>query len=114
MALVRDLMTASRIESLVVGAGASLVRLDSLDQLPPAAEVSVLVVDWGDREPNWGAAIVAWRDAGMEGGRPQIVLFGPHTDLASHAAARDAGLGPMRARSAFFAALPDLLTANEG
>jgi hypothetical protein len=37
------------------------------------------------------------------------VLFGPHTDLDAHAAARDAGLGPMRARSAFFGALPELL-----
>jgi len=36
-------------------------------------------------------------------------LFGPHTDLASHRAARDTGLGPMRARSAFFVALPELL-----
>ena len=112
MALVRDLMTASRIESLVVGTGASLVRLDSPDQLPPAAEVNVLVVDWGDREPDWGAAIVAWLDGPDEDRRPRIVLFGPHTDLSAHAAARDAGLGPMRARSAFFLALPELLAAE--
>jgi hypothetical protein len=102
-------MTASRIESLVAGAGASVVRADAPDQLPPAREVDVLVVDWGDREPDWGAAIAAWRDGAEEGRRPRIVLFGPHTDLASHRAARDTGLGPMRARSAFFAALPDLL-----
>lgn len=109
MALVRDLMTASRIESLVAGAGARVLRVDEPDQLPPIKEVELLVVDWGDREPNWGAAIAAWRDGGQDGQRPRIVLFGPHTDLASHRAARDTGLGPMRARSAFFAALPDLL-----
>ncbi|MEX1070416.1 MAG: hypothetical protein WEE67_08380 [Chloroflexota bacterium] len=109
---MRDLMTASRVENLVAGAGASLVRLDSPDQLPPAAEVELLVVDWGDREPDWGAAIAAWRDGAEEGRRPRIVLFGPHTDLASHRAARDTGLGPMRARSAFFAALPELLAAE--
>ena len=114
MALVRDLMTATRVESLVLGAGANLLRLDAPRQLPPAGEVNVLVVDWGDREPDWGPAIVAWRDAADPGQQPRIVLFGPHTDLAAHAAAREAGLGPMRARSAIYAALPDLLTANEG
>lgn len=111
-ALVRELMTASRIESLVTDAAASMVRADAPDQLPPAREVDVLVVDWGDREPNWGAAIAAWRDGAEEGRRPRIVLFGPHTDLASHRAARDTGLGPMRARSAFFAGLTDLLTSR--
>ena len=114
VALVRDLMTASRIESLVIGAGGSVARVDEPSQLPPAREVDVLVVDWGDREPDWGVAIAAWRDGAQEGRRPRTVLFGPHTDLASHRAARDTGLGPMRARSAIYAALPDLLTANEG
>ena len=109
VALVRELMTASRIESLVTAAGASLVRADAPDQLPRAGEVDLLVVDWGDREPNWGAAIAAWRDGSRDGQRPRIVLFGPHTDLASHRAARDTGLGPMRARSAFFASLPEVL-----
>jgi L-alanine-DL-glutamate epimerase-like enolase superfamily enzyme len=114
VALVRDLMTATRVESLVTGAGATLARIESPDQLPPVGEVDVLVVDWNDREPTWGAAIVIWRDAADPGQQPRIVLFGPHTDLAAHAAAREAGLGPMRARSAIYAALPDLLTANEG
>jgi hypothetical protein len=102
-------MTASRIESLVMNAGASVMRAGAPDQLPPAGEVELLVVDWGDREPDWGDAIAAWRDGRRDGKRPRIVLFGPHTDLASHRAARDTGLGPMRARSAFFAGLPDLL-----
>lgn len=103
-------MTASRIESLVAGAGGSLTRVEAPQQLPPVDEVDLLVVDWGDRQAEWGAAIVAWRDALADAGRgPRVLLFGPHTDLASHAAARKAGLGPMRARSAFFASLPDLL-----
>ena len=95
-----------------MGAGASVARVDAPSQMPPAGAVDLLVVDWGDREPNWGAAIAAWRSAGEEGRRPRIVLFGPHTDLASHRAARDTGLGPMRARSAFFAGLPDLLASE--
>lgn len=106
---MRDLFTASRIDSLVARAGGSLVRVGAPDQLPSAGDVDLLVVDWGDRQPDWGAAILAWRDGGEQGHRPRVVLFGPHTDLASHGAARDAGLGPMRARSAFFTALPVLL-----
>jgi hypothetical protein len=38
-----------------------------------------------------------------------VVLFGPHTDLAAHAEARAAGLGPMLARSKLLADLPTLL-----
>lgn len=112
VALVPDLMAASRIESLVAGAGGTWTRVDDPDRLPWAEDVDLLVVDWGDRDPTWSQAIRAWRDARI-GALPRIVLFGPHTDLAAHAAARDAGLGPMRARSAFFTGLPDLLTATE-
>jgi hypothetical protein len=108
-ALVPDLMTASRIESLVAGADGTLTRVAAPDRLPPAGEVDLLLVDWGDREPSWGAAIKSWRNEEAGGHMPRIVLFGPHTDLVAHAAARDAGLGAMRARSAFFAALPKLL-----
>jgi hypothetical protein len=114
VALVRELMTATRVESLVTGAGAILLRIESPKDLPPVRGVTVLVVDWGDREPDWGAALARWRDGAEDGRRPRIVLFGPHTDLAAHAAAREAGLGPMRARSAIYAALPDLFTAKEG
>ncbi|MGH2462840.1 MAG: hypothetical protein ACRDFZ_04330 [Candidatus Limnocylindria bacterium] len=114
MALVRDLITASRIESLVVGGGGSLDRVLAPDQLPPADNVDLVVVDWAEREADWGATIAAWRDGAANGRRPRIVLFGPHTDLVAHAAARHTGLGPMRARSAFFASLPDLMNAYEG
>jgi hypothetical protein len=71
--------------------------------------VRVLLVDWGSRDPAWAATLRDWRDAASAEERPDIILFGPHTDLAAHAAAREAGLGPMRARSALFAALPGLL-----
>ena len=42
----------------------------------------------------------------------RVVLFGPHTDLAAHGAAREAGLGPMWARSKLVAELPDLLGSD--
>ena len=109
MVIARDLMTVSRIEGSLRHAKASLRRVDEPDHLPPAGEVDLLLVDWGDRYPDWGPAIAAWRDRGEDGPGPRIILFGPHSDLDAHAAARDAGLGPMRARSAVFAALPDLV-----
>lgn len=112
-ALVRDLITASKIESLVAGSGAILARIESPSQLPPPSDVDVLVVDWGDRQPEWGAAIAAWRDSSTADRSPRVILFGPHTDLAAHAEARTANLGPMRARSAFFGSLRDLLELPE-
>jgi hypothetical protein len=38
-----------------------------------------------------------------------VILFGPHVDLDAHAAARDAGLGPMMARSKLLSSLGELL-----
>ena len=107
VALVRDLMTASRIESLVAASRATLTRVDAVSDLPAPDVVDLLVVDWADRGADWGQRLANWRAA--DGSRPRVVLFGPHADLAAHAAAREAGLGPMRARSAFFAVLPDLI-----
>jgi len=106
IALVRDLITASRVESAATTSGASFARLDDPLALPPPTEVDLLLVDWGDRGDHWGPALTAWRAGG---GSTQVVLFGPHTDLAAHAAAREVGLGPMRARSWVFANLPRLL-----
>jgi hypothetical protein len=86
------------------------VRVDRPDQLPPAAGVRLLLVDWGSRDPSWAEAIRRWRDdAAGPVANTTIVVFGPHTDLEAHAAAREAGIGPMKARSALFAALPGML-----
>jgi hypothetical protein len=109
VALVRDLITASKIESAVAGSGATLARIESPSQLPPATDVDILVVDWGDRQPEWSTAIAAWRNGATAGQGPKVILFGPHTDLAAHAAAKEAGLGPMKARSVFFGSLLELL-----
>jgi hypothetical protein len=113
VAIARDLMTTSRLESLVVASGGSLTRVDDPGGLPPAASVDLVLVDWSDRAPDWGRLIAAWRDAAAP--TPSVVLFGPHTDLDAHAEARRAGLGPMKARSALPSALPNLLarTARE-
>ncbi len=102
-------MTASRIESAVAAASGTFFRHDDPGQLPRADQVDLLVVDWGFRRDDWGERLTAWRAAGAASA-PKIVLFGPHTDLEAHRAAKASGLGPMRARSALYAGLPDLLS----
>jgi hypothetical protein len=109
VAVVRDLITASRIESAVAAAGGAFCRIDDPSDLPPASEVDLLLVDWDARRDDWGDRLTAWQAVGPSA-RPRILLFGPHTDLDAHNAAKAAGLGPMRARSALFGSLPSLLS----
>ena len=102
-AVVSDLMLFSRIESAARVAGADLARVDSPSDVPVDAEL--VLVDWSAREPGWTDALRA-----LSG--PRVILFGPHTDLDAHAAARDAGLGPMWARSKFVSAVGSLMVPN--
>jgi len=76
--------------------------------------VRLLLVDWGERAADWGERIVAWCARAPESARPRILLFGPHVDLRAHAEARDAGLGPMVARSKLVVDLPSLLARPAG
>jgi hypothetical protein len=99
-AVVRDLMLFSRIESAARVAGVELARVDAPSDIP--ADADLALVDWSAREPDWADALRA-----LSG--PRVIVFGPHTDLEAHAAAREAGLGPMWARSKLFAALAKLL-----
>jgi hypothetical protein len=109
VALVSDLISASRIESVVTAAGGELTRIDDPSSLPPVATVDLLVVDWGARRPDWGPALTRWRAGSSAADHPRVVMFGPHTDRGAHADARAAGLGPMRARSAFFSGLASIV-----
>ena len=102
-AVVSDLMLYSRSESAASAAGASLARVDDPSAVP--SDVDLILVDWSARESSWADPLRALRDAGM-----RVILFGPHVDLEAHAAARDAGLGPMMARSKLLTALPDLVS----
>jgi len=106
--LGRDLIFASRVHEAGVRAGTRVTRVDDPGVLPPATSVRLLLVDWGDRLPDWGDRLVEWCAGAPESARPRMVLFGPHTDLAAHAAARAAGLGPMWARSKLVRELPNL------
>lgn len=105
-AVVSDLMFYSRIEAAAAAAGASLVRVDSPADLPDTNEaLDLVLVDWSARSRDW-ADTLRGRTA------CRVILFGPHTDLESHAAARESGLGPMWARSKVLSALPKLLPAQ--
>jgi hypothetical protein len=99
-AVVRDLMLFSRIESAARVAGVELARVDAPFDIP--ADADLALVDWSAREPDWADALRA-----LSG--PRVIVFGPHTDLEAHAAAREAGVGPMWARSKLLISLGELL-----
>lgn len=101
-AVVADLMLFSRIEAAATAAGASLLRVDSPHDLPNDAPFDLILVDWSARRPDWAEALQRSLSA-------RVVVFGPHTDLESHAAARSAGVGPMWARSKLVAEIAALV-----
>ena len=102
-AVISDLMLYSRIESAARVAGVELARVDTPHDIPPQAEL--VLVDWAAREPDWSEKLKSVIGA-------RVILFGPHVDLDAHAAARDAGLGPMMARSRLLSTLSELLTVD--
>jgi hypothetical protein len=104
-----DLITRSRVDAVARRQGIDLEILDSPASLPAGAG-ELLLVDWGERRPDWGPRLAEWQ--GHARGDAAIVLFGPHRDVAGHAEARRLGLGPVRARSSFFATLEDLFATR--
>ena len=107
--VARDLMIASRIADAGARAGVEVQRYDAPDQMPPAAELTLVLVAWDERRPDWGELLVRWCADAPQSTPPRVVLFGPHTDLAAHAEARAAGLGPMWARSKLLAEIQSLM-----
>lgn len=103
--VARDLIIATRIAEAAAAAGREAVRVDEPHDLPDASSVAIAFIDWGDRAPGWGATLASWV-AGAAEARPRLIVFGPHTDIEAHRAARSAGIGPMLARSKLFADLP--------
>jgi hypothetical protein len=100
-AVIGDLMLYSRIDAAAAAAGASLLRVDAPADLPADEPFDVVLVDWSAREPGWAHALQSRTTS-------RVILFGRHTDLEAHAAARAAGLGPMLARSKLISDLPGL------
>lgn len=109
-ALAPELIAASRIEEAAARARVDFVRADSIDDLP-VKSVDLLLVDWGSRGPDWGERLSQWRATSPTA---RIVVFGPHSDMDSHAAATRHGLGPMMARSRLFNRLDDLIGERAG
>jgi hypothetical protein len=107
--VARDLIIATRIADAARAAGHEALRVDDPGSLPPAGRVSVAFVDWGARDESWSDALRAWRATVPPDAAPRLVVFGPHTDVAAHHAARAAGLGPMIARSKLVAGLAGFL-----
>ncbi|HEX5038617.1 MAG TPA: hypothetical protein VFW95_00600 [Candidatus Limnocylindria bacterium] len=101
-AVVDDLLLFSRIDAAASAAGASLVRAASPADLPD--DLDLVLVDWSARQPSWADA--------LRRSSARVILFGPHTDLEAHAAARAAGVGPMLARSRLVAMLSELVGAR--
>ena len=104
----RDLMMATRIAAAATAASVRATRIDAPGQLPVAADIGLVFVDWDDRQPGWAPGLRQWRDAAGEAA-PRVLLFGSHRDVAGHREARANGLGPMLARSKLVASLPSLL-----
>jgi hypothetical protein len=101
-----DLLISSRIAAIVESGRGSLLRIDNPAPFGVMDEVDLVLVDWAHRGPDWGKQLNAWRAAAM---LPRMIVFGPHTDLDAHEAARSAGLGPMWARSRLIRVLPEIL-----
>jgi hypothetical protein len=100
----RELFVATRIAGAFESSGRELRRLDEPSQLIGLeGGVSLLLVDWDQREPGWAKDLTTWLERYEGAEAPRVILFGPHADLAAHAAAKVSGLGPMWARSKLFA-----------
>ena len=106
VAVATDLMMVSRIAAAAERAGVALQRVGSPQELPPPGEIDLVIVDWSEREPGWAETLSGWHAASPA----RVVLFGRHTDLDAHRAAREAGLAPMWARSRLISQLEGLLT----
>jgi hypothetical protein len=100
-AVIDDLMLYSRIDAAAAATGVELVRASDPSGLP--ADLDLVLVDWSARRSEWAYAL------GRRTSTARVILFGRHTDLAAHADARSAGLGPMWARSKLVAELASLL-----
>lgn len=112
--MTADLLTYSRIEAAASSAGWIVDRVESPIDLPPAAALDLVLVDWAGREASWALDLETWRARRTDSSRPRIIAFGPHTDLSAHASAREAHLAPMWARSRLFRSLPALFRPPSG
>lgn len=96
-------MFSSRIRAVAEARGVAVQMLRDPAQLGSAAGKR-LIVDLN--QPSAPEAAAAW----MRAGGGEVIGFVGHTDAATIAAARDAGITQVLVRSRFVEMLPDLLT----
>lgn len=111
IAVVPDLLFASRIRSAASSAGVSALIIPRAADLASAVRSKgpgLVLVDLDARTGDPIAAIAELK-ADPETARVRIVAFGSHVDSESLQAARAAGADRVLARSAFVRQLPDLL-----
>ncbi len=96
VALVPDLMLASRVEATLAGAGHE-VRLVSDLEAEPIGAVDLIVADVGELDP-----------ASVVGRGPPVLGFYRHTDPARRRRAEEAGVAFVVPRSRLARELPEL------
>lgn len=106
LALVRDLIFATRITATAGQIGATVKVVRDPAKLPGEQGRRLLV------DLNLAGAIEAAADWGRATGRP-VTGFVSHVDKPTIDAARSAGITQVLARSQFVQVLPDLLKAGK-
>lgn len=114
VALVDDLMMRSRVSTAAAHAGVEVRFAVSADQVAEfaASGATLIAADLNHRRISPAALLEALKAApGLDGLR--VVGFVSHVDAAAIAAARQAGISEVLARSAFVDRLPELLRQSE-
>ncbi|MDQ6604134.1 MAG: hypothetical protein M3176_00270 [Chloroflexota bacterium] len=116
LALVDDLMFASRIEGTLRASGYD-VRVAPVAVATAAVarewEPDVIVVNFGAPFQAWEGAIRAMRSEPSLATTP-LLAFGPHVDTAGRAAATAAGASRVVTNGAFFNRMPEVVAALLG
>lgn len=111
VALVADLMFASRVRGAAAAAGVSVVtvsRANEVEEEVRRLRPRLVLLDIDTRGAGIGGLIQRLK-ADPETVAAQIVVFGPHVDSIALLAAREAGADRVLARFAFVRDLPALL-----
>ncbi len=114
VALVSDLIFATKIKSTAEAAGVDVQVVATLEalseRLDGRPDALVLIdLDGSGLDPVEAIALCRRRDP-----PPRTIAFGPHVRSDLFAAAHRAGAGEVLARSAFVKRLPAILTSDVG
>ena len=105
IALVADLMVAVRIEEAAKQVGATVVAVDSVDELRnELGEASLIVADLATPGIDVEGVAIAAGEAGVS-----LIGFYPHVDIGLGQAAKRAGVTRVYPRSRFLAGLHTIL-----